>query len=188
MAEEFQGEAVISIHAPRGGSDRFILPFWVIRLLFQSTLPVGGATHFCKQLKFDTLISIHAPRGGSDRLVVWPPIPMMAFQSTLPVGGATPGLQDRNRSQRISIHAPRGGSDLDEINAWQEKHAISIHAPRGGSDSRTTRPESKPKNFNPRSPWGERQRTTFAVVAKARFQSTLPVGGATDILAAVKGQ
>ena len=36
-------------------------------LLFQSTLPVGGATIELLQRQAFALISIHAPRGGSDR-------------------------------------------------------------------------------------------------------------------------
>ena len=70
-------------------------------VLFQSTLPVGGATSpgFC-----DTpgrCISIHAPRGGSDLLLQ---------KIERAVGG-------------ISIHAPRGGSDFFQIvGAWGAEH------------------------------------------------------------------
>ena len=35
---------VISIHAPRGGSDIYIAAIFTEVVLFQSTLPVGGAT------------------------------------------------------------------------------------------------------------------------------------------------
>ena len=59
------------------------------RILFQSTLPVGGATVIDYPLAWRRPISIHAPRGGSD--------------------GATPNIQI---GTVISIHAPRGGSDL----------------------------------------------------------------------------
>ena len=34
--------------------------------------------------------------------------------------------------------------------------------------------------FNPRSPWGERLLQTLIAVSNTRFQSTLPVGGATS--------
>ena len=34
-------------------------------------------------------------------------------------------------------------------------------------------------NFNPRSPWGERQRLAQVNKPGNKFQSTLPVGGAT---------
>ena len=37
--------------------------------------------------------------------------------------------------------------------------------------------------FNPRSPWGERRITAWMLVLLIRFQSTLPVGGATYLAA-----
>ena len=36
--------------------------------------------------------------------------------------------------------------------------------------------------FNPRSPWGERHFVLHDRIAKIAFQSTLPVGGATDLV------
>ena len=125
----------ISIHAPRGGSDCVLALAIPIMVLFQSTLPVGGAT---QEIAVDSLV------------------PGTVFQSTLPVGGATasyPALwaQSNNFNPRspwgerletvkkdlqtvyISIHAPRGGSDC---NMYKNTpcFGISIHAPRGGSD------------------------------------------------------
>ena len=106
------------------------------------------------------------------------------------------------RHSKISIHAPRMGSDdladliLDTISR------ISIHAPRMGSDSAfLERPElhfqfqstlpgwgaTKPiqgdrqnrKDFNPRSPDGERHGDAANVTVTDVFQSTLPGWGAT---------
>ena len=102
---------LISIHAPRGGSDSasryprtggsYFNPRspWGERLqtkikqdsvvIFQSTLPVGGAT-YCQGINRSfTRISIHAPRGGSDLIWANSWRPPVSFQSTLPVGGAT---------------------------------------------------------------------------------------------------
>ena len=59
-----------------------------IKLLFQSTLPVWGATIFA---------------------ILFLPLP--SFQSTLPVWGATKEYIDREATLNISIHAPRVGSD-----------------------------------------------------------------------------
>ena len=61
------------------------------------------------------------------------------------------------RQEAISIHAPRGGSDAME-QMEEQRRQISIHAPRGGSDSTATRGN----------------------ISNSRFQSTLPVGGATS--------
>ena len=106
-------ELVISIHAPRAGSDAFIHVICVTRAfisihapragsdvvqpesggagyVFQSTLPVRGATPHGRPRGAFRLISIHAPRAGSDDLSNrWVEITAL-FQSTLPVRGATP--------------------------------------------------------------------------------------------------
>ena len=57
--------------------------------------------------------------------------------------------------------------------------AISIHAPRGGSDADRQIMLHKIEDFNPRSPWGERLCGRYFEIAVHKFQSTLPVGGAT---------
>ena len=147
----------ISIHAPRGGSDAFSWSGDTVIILFQSTLPVGGATsgafrYYCRrsisihaprggsdQFQHHKLepwrdISIHAPRGGSDRGKEYTTYEATQFQSTLPVGGATHLHVLVQILIQISIHAPRGGSDLDFEGEPLPEPEISIHAPRGGSD------------------------------------------------------
>ena len=148
---------MISIHAPRVGSDG-------IKYIIGRYLE----------------ISIHAPRVGSDPYQ--PPVgrPYSKFQSTLPVWGATSTLLCRylsyfdfnprspcgERLKRsipdmdfitISIHAPRVGSDRFPILLRAIRPTISIHAPRVGSDLCAC-----PKYTH-----------------QYRFQSTLPVWGAT---------
>ena len=124
--------------------------------LFQSTLPVGGATLPLPCNVPYTGISIHAPRGGSDAIFAPNLIRYWQFQSTLPVGGATPPSPWCTPGRGISIHAPRGGSDgLYYDGVTQHNY------------------------FNPRSPWGERLTLLFSSSSLAKFQSTLPVGGAT---------
>ena len=124
---------VISIHAPRAGSDPIPIlgsqykqnfnprspcgerhdtdRIEIGRIVFQSTLPVRGAT-----------IS-----GSSIRLSI------RGFQSTLPVRGATAMQNTAALTFAISIHAPRAGSDMELIEQ-EIKAEISIHAPRAGSD------------------------------------------------------
>ena len=63
--------------------------------LFQSTLPVRGATGRRGGLEIKTTISIHAPRAGSDADYELSRLLLGEFQSTLPVRGAT-----------VSIHNP----------------------------------------------------------------------------------
>ena len=59
--------------------------------------------------------------------------------------------------------------------------SISIHAPRTGSDIPPRFPSaSSPRNFNPRSPHGERRtQTNDNGIRRNLFQSTLPARGAT---------
>ena len=59
---------LISIHAPRVGSDQLCSKSTMRRRLFQSTLPVWGATVDFKERLAQLAISIHAPRVGSDRI------------------------------------------------------------------------------------------------------------------------
>ena len=127
----------ISIHAPRVGSDAMSALSRCVLLLFQSTLPVWGAT-LAKtgMLHFSVSISIHAPRVGSDCFSAVLASMEELFQSTLPVWGATVHLQ---------THASKIG--------------ISIHAPRVGSDQLSTAIVCRGSNFNPRSPCGERPPT-----------------------------
>ena len=79
----------ISIHAPRAGSDVDLVVLIAEFSLFQSTLPVRGATQQRETLKVDNEISIHAPRAGSDFDTVSSIFRTLQFQSTLPVRGAT---------------------------------------------------------------------------------------------------
>ena len=148
---------LISIHAPRGGSDGQGQQMFGSSGLFQSTLPVGGATCVVPGGIRVTGISIHAPRGGSD----WPrsgsPALYGYFNPRSPWGERLGGIKDTITEKIISIHAPRGGSD-------------------GGR----SRQESVTRGyFNPRSPWGERLLLHPIDDKRRVFQSTLPVGGAT---------
>ena len=62
------GGIKISIHAPRVGSDLLEVLDEHMECVFQSTLPVWGATNICDYLYKPYSISIHAPRVGSDLL------------------------------------------------------------------------------------------------------------------------
>ena len=148
--------AVISIHAPREGSDRQAMITGLIPNQFQSTLPVRGATvynHFHKNTSF-------------------------LFQSTLPVRGATYGQYDLLIIHQISIHAPREGSDLD-FEVILMSCYISIHAPREGSDPKVLRLVDLYK-ISIHAPREGSDLIGLRLSAKVtKFQSTLPVRGAT---------
>ena len=147
----------ISIHAPRGGSDRLVSCKMILTLLFQSTLPVGGATKSHKTQPEE-----------------------LEFQSTLPVGGATQAAPPLLGKRAISIHAPRGGSNPVPV---AESDGNVYFNPRSpwGERRHLSRPISRASNFNPRSPWGERHPKAGTKIQPHSFQSTLPVGGATSL-------
>ena len=65
------------------------------------------------------------------------------------------------------------------VTPQETRICISIHAPRGGSDHVCAGCAGHHRNFNPRSPWGERPLKRVRWIPCSEFQSTLPVGGAT---------
>ena len=146
----------ISIHAPRTGSDRSFGTADVTDTEFQSTLPARGAT------------SSAAGTGKGN-----------TFQSTLPARGATKGMQEKLADLVIfQSTLPARGATTRSIEA-DGKREISIHAPRTGSDMLPILYAKHPKDFNPRSPHGERLRGYFLRPRRLIFQSTLPARGAT---------
>ena len=80
----------------------------------------------------------------------------LAFQSTHPLRGATLGVP----------------LDLCVV-------AISIHAPLTGCDCGLRLPFGKLLYFNPRTPYGVRQRHIYHLPINDKFQSTHPLRGAT---------
>ena len=150
---------VISIHAPRTGSDHTTLSGSSCQSLFQSTLPARGATvddyhGWMRYLHFNP----RSPHGERLDAQYWG-VPQRRFQSTLPARGATRRQPQTDGVLLISIHAPRTGSDFSggsrfatafrfqstlpargatcrSASAREVHRAISIHAPRTGSDSR----------------------------------------------------
>ena len=168
----------ISIHAPRVGSDPSVLGAWcrghnfnprspcgerpytaarhAYHRIFQSTLPVWGATSVWVESFVSKRISIHAPRVGSDSSSCIPRWMTPNFNPRSPCGERLADWSDPEAVREISIHAPRVGSDLlrlprsasfalfqSTLPVWGATcrlspacalRTISIHAPRVGSD------------------------------------------------------
>ena len=167
----------ISIHAPRGGSDGGI-PFSSAVNVISIHAPRGGSDLLPRyQPELHPYFNPRSPWGERLRRLIIIPIAIL-FQSTLPVGGATlrmptPGRREDNFNPRspwgerhigICINAsdrefqstlPVGGATVGN-GVFAGQSNISIHAPRGGSDACDTVVLAQPKDFNPRSPWGER--------------------------------
>ena len=166
----------ISIHAPRTGSDQVEPLPATSRCTFQSTLPARGATIYTDGHHAGKAISIHAPRTGSDERVAsaargaddFNPrsphgerlgvsvseIPTSTFQSTLPARGATLHCLLRHADAKFQSTLPARGATAFV------PHILS----RG-------------RNFNPRSPHGERHHLRFAqIVSEVDFNPRSPHG------------
>ena len=103
-------------------------------------------------------ISTHAPLAGSDCGQPSPRARPRHFNPRSPCGERPHGLPVDLPPVRISIHAPLVGSD-QEIQIGRRQDTISIHAPLAGSDSFCE--------------------TVRYIMYK--FQSTLPLRGATRL-------
>ena len=128
-------KVVISIHAPRVGSDPERKLDCYAPVLFQSTLPVWGATMRCWSVAVTMPISIHAPRVGSDWAHRWSPRRSLHFNPRSPCGERLP--QPESRPSPCPHFNPRSPCG--------ERPAAGQSWPAG------RRPD-----FNPRSPCGER--------------------------------
>ena len=169
---------LISIHAPREGSDtrngspllyrRYFYPrsprgerrcvFLLGALICEISIhaPREGSDSGDQAGDWATKwISIHAPREGSDPRCRTVPPPDGNFYPRSPRGERRCCLGGIVPRFCISIHAPREGSD-GKASGVSVFHVISIHAPREGSDSRTPCGVRWTKDFYPRSPRGER--------------------------------
>ena len=153
-----RGKNYISTHAPRTGSDPSP-PRLLQRLQhFNPRSPHGERLEEFVDVGISKTISTHAPRTGSDATQDAIRRLNGEFQPTLPARGATAAL----------FHA-------------LYIFAISTHAPRTGSDPLQNGFNSVPiRNFNPRSPHGERPDLSPIISTdEFKFQPTLPARGAT---------
>ena len=169
---------LISIHAPRTGSDATNPLFLSVyarnfnprsphgeRLIrerkrvipkeFQSTLPARGATFWSGRMQSWNKFQSTLPARGATRTSPPKSSPPRNFNPRSP-HGERPLRGWTENPQRISIHAPRTGSDQAQQQSTQATE-ISIHAPRTGSDVSSAAGTGKGNTF----------------------QSTLPARGAT---------
>ena len=155
-----------------------------IRIWFQSTLPVGGATCRRRRCHPHPHVSIHAPRGGSDlsRHVGAENLPD-CFNPRSPWGERLNGSNTVAPTQEFQSTLPVGGATCPAM--WEPKtcRTVSIHAPRGGSDRNANAGGSSTIGFNPRSPWGERLYTCAYCGDRARVSIHAPRGGSDSKIA-----
>ena len=165
----------ISIHAPRGGSDRSGTQRRSTGHYFNPRSPWGERLDAAGAAVGHRNFNPRSPWGerldGKTESVAQGP-----FQSTLPVGGATDIIQHIRQWLIISIHAPRGGSDTSGMISCPACGYFNPRSPWGerpnGSSASTMQ-----LDFNPRSPWGERRRTTTGSCKPMIISIHAPRGG-----------
>ena len=145
--------SIISIHAPRAGSDLRSLRSISICFYFNPRSPCGERPH--EQPGKSVSFGYFNPRS--------------------PCGERRSTTCRESSVFWISIHAPRAGSDV-ELQVIVEVPAISIHAPRAGSDTILSQRAEKASYFNPRSPCGERPAEGAVRVIDRHFNPRSPCG------------
>ena len=106
---------------------------------------------------------------------------LWVFQSTLPLRGATRQQAILAQNGEFQSTLPlRGATLFNKVQRLLQK--ISIHAPLTGSDLGFDMYGFCFCDFNPRSPYGERQEYPYTPPLNVPFQSTLPLRGATGVL------
>ena len=147
----------ISIHAPREGSDAFVISYGAV-----------------------IVISIHAPREGSDAgRTPGCLCHQTYFYPRSPRGERQMHLSKRANGKKISIHAPREGSDPNRRNLRGAGSHFYPRSPRGERLPTMQALWRLPRNFYPRSPRGERPPLSKMPPRLSIFLSTLPARGAT---------
>ena len=147
----------ISIHAPRTGSDNLMLTLSTETSYFNPRSPHGERLIMWRRVRMSSRFQSTLPARGATR--TWSPEEnkVRRFQSTLPARGATRRCADYRVVCRISIHAPRTGSDEHLSGVRAGRRDFNPRSPHGERRPRTQRTRQKRRHFNPRSPHGERR-------------------------------
>ena len=170
----------ISIHAPRAGSDARLPAALPRRSRISIHAPRAGSDGLCPMATAGVrTISIHAPRAGSDAVVISSISTGDDFNPRSPCGERPDYRYCPSRVSAISIHAPRAGSDICVVSPVYHDINFNPRSPCGERRHNRRKSLGKLTNFNPRSPCGERQRLAYPSPRADKFQSTLPVRGAT---------
>ena len=109
----FPFAVIVSIHAPRAGSDRHT-PKMLFRLLsFNPRSPCGERQQQVRRAGQLLVVSIHAPRAGSDPKSIQQCVLHEQFQSTLPVRGATLPVISLNTAEKFQSTLPVRGATVE---------------------------------------------------------------------------
>ena len=147
---------------------------------FQSTLPMRGATCLSGLYQSAITISIHTPHAGSDPYSKYAYRRPPNFNPHSPCGERRPGSERDTFAPDFNPHSPCG-ERLAHVRLVSHGVGISIHTPHAGSDTSGSSLSAIETDFNPHSPCGERRRSCSRCNRPWRFQSTLPMRGATRV-------
>ena len=103
------------------------------------------------------------------------------FQSTLPVWGATSQSTQTAHGIQFQSTLPVWGATCEKILRHLRDYDFNPRSPCGERPAWTSARRTR-TDFNPRSPCGERRGSVMPDWKKIKFQSTLPVWGATHFL------
>ena len=168
--------AEISIHTPLAGSDYSCSSDAFSGMIFQSTLPLRGATPSNAVKSASSDFNPHSPCG--ERLAFKQSLLLFRsyFNPHSPCGERPYGLIIVSTTDLISIHTPLAGSDTTTP-ACNASSDISIHTPLAGSDRMMTVSIRSVTNFNPHSPCGERLGSPVAGGTGAVISIHTPLAG-----------
>ena len=168
----------ISTHAPLAGSDLALSVNAERCYTFQPTLPSRGATwradngseRICN-------FNPRSPRG--ERRAKSRMLPSTyEFQPTLPSRGATRYALRNEQRYTISTHAPLAGSDDVRIFMDDILRRFQPTLPSRGATSALSGRNESYKNFNPRSPRGERRYIPVAAAhGRGQISTHAPLAG-----------
>ena len=192
--------ALISIHMPLAGHDKYAMAGAANDFAFQSTCPLRGTTGRITMLVDDNVFQSTCPLRGTTfarpvdltvqnfnprapcgaRLVTVKTGPgtYKKFQSTCPLRGTTWVGYFRMVNGTISIHVPLAGHDHPPCRGRSPARHFNPRAPCGARQDVTCF-DLVCSHFNPRAPCGARLCPPSLRLLKAQFQSTCPLRGTT---------
>ena len=155
----------ISIHAPRTGSDDAQPACGGQRHDFNPRSPHGERQALGINMSVANLFQSTLPARGATTFPLAYPRRIRDFNPRSPHGERPFVFLIRRIRQRISIHAPRTGSDANIHNFCPFFSTFQSTLPARGATYRQLKTIYQQRDFNPRSPHGERP--TPAIIAPA---------------------
>ena len=146
-----------------------------VQLVFQSTLPLRGATAYRFSIDETLIISIHTPLAGSDVAAQFGGRSPRHFNPHSPCGERRSFRAKDSICQNFNPHSPCG-ERLCRMIARVPNRIISIHTPLAGSDGIRRRPPRPSCHFNPHSPCGERPVYCLRSMRQSDFNPHSPCG------------